>query len=301
MAFPKQINYQLSLITKNGKNSVAQQIYKKSVANFDREEQIFKSIFGIYKNAEIIIVRTNNKKKTKKDRQIKEVISKIQPDLIQNNLGENIYWKVGINKNYVRASYKNIFKINNEIPNEQIGLRDPQVGAIYSVLSRNTVDEKISTVVMPTGTGKTEVMLSLFVQDSKIEKLLVVVPSDSLRTQITDKFKTLGKLEDLGCFTTNSFKYPSVGIMKAGIKNVSIAKNFVDSCNVIIATPQTLDRLKDEVREMFYQPFSHIFLMRLIMYQQVAGWKLEIILNISTLSNLLPPHLEVMVNRSLVK
>jgi superfamily II DNA or RNA helicase len=46
---------------------------------------------------------------------------------------------------------------------------------------------------MPTGTGKPETMLSVL-DSSPSRKVLVVVPTDALRTQLADKFLTLGVL-----------------------------------------------------------------------------------------------------------
>jgi superfamily II DNA or RNA helicase len=40
-------------------------------------------------------------------------------------------------------------------------------------------------LVLPTGTGRTETMLSLLVSE-RVERLLVGVPTDQLRTQIAD-------------------------------------------------------------------------------------------------------------------
>uniref|UniRef100_UPI00331D24CF DEAD/DEAH box helicase n=1 Tax=Anaerotignum sp. TaxID=2039241 RepID=UPI00331D24CF len=51
--------------------------------------------------------------------------------------------------------------------------------------------------LVSTGTGKTETMMAAVVTES-IERTLVVVPSALLRTQVYDKFKTLGILYDIG-------------------------------------------------------------------------------------------------------
>ena len=50
---------------------------------------------------------------------------------------------------------------------------------------------------MPTGTGKTETMLALLVSE-RFERLLVIVPTDALRTQIFGKFVSLGVLKGAG-------------------------------------------------------------------------------------------------------
>jgi superfamily II DNA or RNA helicase len=43
------------------------------------------------------------------------------------------------------------------------GLRSPQIGAVYATLAHWSTSDKPATVVMPTGTGKTETMLALLV------------------------------------------------------------------------------------------------------------------------------------------
>ena len=63
---------------------------------------------------------------------------------------------------------------------------------------------------MPTGTGKTETMLSILVSEG-CPKLLVVVPTDILRTQLADKFLTLGILKAPDCTVLRpDAKYPIV-------------------------------------------------------------------------------------------
>ena len=50
-----------------------------------------------------------------------------------------------------------------------------------------------ATIVIPTGTGKTETMLSALAAYAR-EPMLVVVPSDALRSQTARKFLTFGLL-----------------------------------------------------------------------------------------------------------
>ena len=57
------------------------------------------------------------------------------------------------------------------------GFRPPQIGAFHAVKSHWVVSDAPATLVMPTGTGKTETMLALLVSEP-VERLLVVVPSD---------------------------------------------------------------------------------------------------------------------------
>src|SRR5690606_9863464 len=92
-------------------------------------------------------------------------------------------------------SWKNTFNFKEEdIENNTIGLRKPQIGAIHSILGHLTNATEIATVVLPTGTGKTETMLSVLIAN-KCSKLLVTVPSDALRGQLAGKFCNLGWLK----------------------------------------------------------------------------------------------------------
>jgi hypothetical protein len=97
----------------------------------------------------------------------------------------------------VRATWARDFSLVKETP-ECPGLRTPQVGAVHALLGYWTTDPKLpATIVMPTGTGKTDTMVTAMVA-TRIERLLVVVPSDALRDQLAAKFETLGVLPQLG-------------------------------------------------------------------------------------------------------
>lgn len=69
------------------------------------------------------------------------------------------------------ASWKNNFQFKEENQQENIqGLRQPQLGALYAILAHLQLPLETATVVLPTGTGKTETMLSTLVanQCSKV-------------------------------------------------------------------------------------------------------------------------------------
>ena len=55
------------------------------------------------------------------------------------------------------------------------GLRRPQIGALHAALAHATRSTEPATIVMPTGTGKTETMLALNALQ-RFQRLLVVVP-----------------------------------------------------------------------------------------------------------------------------
>lgn len=153
-------------------------------------------------------------------------------------------------------SFKDNFQIRSEISNN-VGLRNPQIGAYYSILSHWTNSNEIGTIVLPTGTGKTETMLTVYCSE-RLKRLLVIVPSDPLREQISKKFLELGLLYKLNILNKNA-KTPIVGVLKKGITNSKDLESFINSCNIVVATASILDRIARTNREVLAENFSHIF------------------------------------------
>ena len=160
----------------------------------------------------------------------------------------------------IKELYEDNYKIKKEIVNgdniEKTGLRTPQVGAIHAILSNiSNPKYKEGIVVMPTGTGKTEVMLTTFLSE-EISKLLVITPSNALRKQISNKFIELGLLRKIGVI--NEFcKYPVVGILKKGFKSKKEENEFFKQCNVVITSMQLAINLNTD---NINNNFSHLFI-----------------------------------------
>lgn len=160
----------------------------------------------------------------------------------------------------VRRSLDDAFRFVADDPaRNQQGLRSPQLGATHTVLGYwSTKKSEPATVVMPTGTGKTETMLALFCA-ARIERLLVIVPSDALRTQIAGKFLSLGVLQEFGVLSLQSLR-PVVGQVRHAFSDTATAAAFAERCNVIVATPDAL-RVSDEVaRDALYDRCTHLFI-----------------------------------------
>jgi superfamily II DNA or RNA helicase len=138
------------------------------------------------------------------------------------------------------------------------GLRNPQIGAIYSILSHWTHTSDVGTVVLPTGTGKTETMLSVLVSE-QLEKLLVIVPTDPLRSQIANKFLTLGLLGELGIINESTI-LPVVGTIKKSFSDESELSQFLNSCNVIVATASIISRMTPAFVAELNNKVTHIFI-----------------------------------------
>lgn len=138
------------------------------------------------------------------------------------------------------------------------GLRPPQLGAVYAVLAHWTTNStEPATVVMPTGTGKTETMLALLCSH-RLVRLLVIVPSDALRSQTARKFEELGVLQSAGVVSATALR-PIVGQVKHGFSNEAAAQSFVDACNVVVATPSSLQASTPDIRHAILERFSCLF------------------------------------------
>lgn len=160
-----------------------------------------------------------------------------------------------------RSSWSGQFKLIAETQNDDgsfnAGLRTPQVGAIHAVLAHWSVSSNPATVVMPTGTGKTETMLALSTA-VPMERLLVVVPNDQLRSQISEKFLKFGELPKSGCLPMN-VDPPTVAMLTKIPKSVDEVDRIFLAANVVVATMSIAGRASSAVQERMAELSSHLF------------------------------------------
>jgi len=141
------------------------------------------------------------------------------------------------------TSWRDAFHYVPENPAERIvGLRPPQIGAIHAVHAHWAVSEGVATVVLPTGTGKTETMLSLLIT-AAASKLLVVVPTDVLRTQLSDKFVSLGILKHPDSAVLNkSALTPIICSLRHVPRTVEEVDQVFEVSHVIVTTSSILSK-----------------------------------------------------------
>lgn len=141
----------------------------------------------------------------------------------------------------VLSSWTNQFSYKEEVDEDHPGLRRPQLGALHAILGHFLSPTDVATVVLPTGTGKTETMLSAMVA-GKCKKLLVTVPSSALRNQVYGKFKNLGVLKDPKFkIVGDDALYPIVGVVNTAFETAEELNAFIAQCNVVITTMQIID------------------------------------------------------------
>lgn len=109
-----------------------------------------------------------------------------------------------VSKDAVRDSWIDALRLRTEIPGKKEGFRNAQVGAIHAVLAHWSTSNLPCSVVLPTGTGKTETMLGLTVAE-RAKLVLVVVPTQELRSQLSSKFRGLGILKKIGVLNGDAF------------------------------------------------------------------------------------------------
>lgn len=131
--------------------------------------------------------------------------------------------------------FKNYSKVTYPIDTDETpGLRNAQLGAIYAIGSYFTLnDQRAAILVMPTGSGKTAVlMLVPYLLQKK--KILVVTPSAMVRGQITNDFSSLSTLCKMTVFQ-DTIEKPCVFEM---LHKYKLEDNeLFEAADVIVATP----------------------------------------------------------------
>ncbi len=168
--------------------------------------------------------------------------------------------EVASNPDDIRQSWRGQFQFKEENQeHHEMGLRRPQLGALHAISAWSATDRQLepATIVLPTGTGKTETMLATLVYQ-RCEKVLVIVPSKSLRHQTARKFFSLGFLPEMGVIPGN-IQLPSVAIIESGIRSIEHAHQLADSANVIIALPNVFSASDPDAVDQLCQRCSHLF------------------------------------------
>ncbi|MGE6397942.1 DEAD/DEAH box helicase [Chryseobacterium scophthalmum] len=163
------------------------------------------------------------------------------------------------NTTEIKTSWLNNFNFVEE--NTQIqsqGLREPQIAALYSILSHLKISENIGTIVMPTGTGKTETMLSTLIAGN-LNKIIVTVPSDALRTQISNKFLKLGLLKQFGIINEAVIN-PKVGIVYENFNSNDDLLEFIEKSNVIVTTMKILSNFSTSTLSILNERITNVFI-----------------------------------------
>lgn len=187
----------------------------------------------------------------------------VKKDLIRSELPITRWIKhpsISINSpSEVKESWSGNFNFIREDLKKNIdGLRPPQLGALYSILSHTQNQSDKGIVVMPTGTGKTETMISALIAN-QCDKLLISVPSDALREQVFKKFFTLGLLKDFNIVDASAYN-PIVGLITKKFKSEDELQKFLSKVNVVVTTMSILSGSEQAQKAIMSDTFSHYFI-----------------------------------------
>lgn len=117
------------------------------------------------------------------------------------------------------------------------GLRRAQQGAIHAINAYFTLNKEPGIVTLPTGSGKTAVlMLSAFTQQAK--RVLVVTPNRLVRKQTADGFRELSVLKRAEVLPEN-IAYPKVLEVTQQIRDTETWSS-LKSYDVVVSTPHCI-------------------------------------------------------------
>ena len=114
--------------------------------------------------------------------------------------------------------------------------RECQIGAAWATLAHFTASSEPALISMPTGSGKTALMMMLSFL-LKAERVIVISPSVALRDQTASKFETLSDLKEAGAYPVRG-PGPRVLDHQGQLTSEASWRVFLNY-DVIVATPHT--------------------------------------------------------------
>lgn len=122
-------------------------------------------------------------------------------------------------------------------PKGKPGLRPNQLGALAGVISHFTLSTRPALISMPTGSGKTAVLMALcYLLGAK--RALVITPSQLVRNQIAEDFRALATLKKFGVLPEN-IRCPLVTEATGRMTSPADWQALL-RCDVVVTTPNSL-------------------------------------------------------------
>lgn len=153
-------------------------------------------------------------------------------------------------KEQIISSWKSTLAIH------ETALRLPQKSALLKCLDYDLNDEEEPVIInMPTGTGKTGVIASLLFK-AIFKRTLIVVPSDSLRKQISDDLIDFKKYIAWGVLPENS-EQPIISRLEPKYID-KIVEHDLEEQFIVVATSQIFNSFQDENLKVFLNQFDRL-------------------------------------------
>ena len=100
------------------------------------------------------------------------------------------------------AQHRGALNLAKQVATPNRGFRPGQLGAMHAVLAHESVHDDPAIVCLPTGYGKTSLMMALPLLLAA-QRVLVVEPSDALRKQVSSHFQELSTLRRIGAISND--------------------------------------------------------------------------------------------------
>ncbi|WP_350019832.1 DEAD/DEAH box helicase [Priestia flexa] len=149
---------------------------------------------------------------------------------------------------------------------DEIGLRLPQFGALSAIRAHWATSSSPATLVLPTGTGKSETMYATIISE-RITSTLIIVPSNLLREQIFEGARHFGILPKLEMIS-NKVIYPTTFLYKSKVReeDEKILINALEDANIIVSTPSMIknmsssvwDKLLEKIEVVIFDEAHHL-------------------------------------------
>jgi superfamily II DNA or RNA helicase len=127
-----------------------------------------------------------------------------------------------------------------------LGYWDCQRGAIWAVKSHFTASDSPALVSMPTGSGKTAVMMGIAFE-LRASKILIVTPSQIIREQIYQNFKSLELIRRIGVYSCVDDGGPRVKELVNKCRSKKEWEQLLNDYGVLVTTPLCVSPIVKDV------------------------------------------------------
>ncbi|WP_100401054.1 DEAD/DEAH box helicase [Bacillus sp. FJAT-44742] len=127
------------------------------------------------------------------------------------------------------------------------GLRLPQFGALSAIRAHWATSKSPATIVLPTGTGKSETMYATIISE-RVPSTLIIVPSNLLREQIFEGARQFGILSKLEMISDEVI-YPTTFLYKSKVSDEeeTILIDTLKEANIVVSTPGMIKKMPSSV------------------------------------------------------
>lgn len=145
---------------------------------------------------------------------------------------------------YFQTNYKFLeYPIETE---ESSGFRNAQLGALHAIGAHFTISNQPAIIVMPTGSGKTAVLIaSTFL--IRPQRVLIITPSRLVREQIAEEFTSLETLKKIGA-VSKEIPLPKVWSIKSKI-TLESEWNKIKEYDIVVSALPSINHLDDKIPE----------------------------------------------------